>query len=45
MNILLEGVYRVVLKINEERNEEDDIPIILKINKEMIGIKDFSEDK
>ena len=45
MNILLEGVYRLVLKINEEKIEGAEVPINLEINKNMIGIRNFDETK
>lgn len=45
MNVLLEGLYRVVLKINEEKVENNHVPIILGLDKQIIGLKNYQEDK
>ncbi len=45
MNVLLEGLYRVVLKINEEKVENNHVPIILELDKQIIGLKNYQEDK
>lgn len=45
MNILLNGVYKVVLNINDEKSEENDIPVILELTKEMIGIRGFEPER
>lgn len=41
MNVLLEGLFQVVRRINEEKVSNDEVPIILKLDRELIGIKNY----
>ena len=45
MNILFEGIFRLIDKINDVEvgnNFHNDVPVIKKINDEEIGIKDYN---
>lgn len=47
MNVLVEGLFKVIENINESQieNTNNEVPIILELNNDIIGIRDFKQDK